>query len=226
MKLNALFAGLALAVAALPSPAIVFSTNWSPTVVVPDGNPAGLADTRSLAGLSGTITDITVSLNLAGGWNGDLYAYLTHGSGFAVLLNRVGRTVGNPDGYGHAGMNVTFNDAAATDIHLYGTLTAPFTYQPDARAVSPFTVLDTDPRTAFLGSFLGLDPNGTWTLFVSDLSAGGVATLNSWGLELTLVAIPEVETYVAAALAGAFGAFWLNRAIWGRRRKRAPAAEQ
>ena len=32
-----------------------------------------------------------MTLNLSGGWNGDLYAYLVHNSGFAVLLNRVGR---------------------------------------------------------------------------------------------------------------------------------------
>jgi len=31
----------------------------------------------------------------------------------------------------------------------------------------------------------------------------------------TIVAVPEVETWVAAALAGAFGAVWLNRQIWG-----------
>jgi hypothetical protein len=27
--------------------------------------------------------------------------------------------------------------------------------------------------------------------------------------------VPEVETWVAAALAGMFGAYWLNRQIWG-----------
>jgi subtilisin-like proprotein convertase family protein len=222
--MKSLFAILALAVAVSPASAIVFSTNWSPNVAVPDANPAGLADARTISGLTGTISDVNVTLNLTGGFNGDLYAYLTHGSGFAILLNRVGRTTGNPFGYSDAGMNVTLDDAAGTDIHLYGTLAAPFVYQPDARAVSPFTVLDTDARTAFLSSFNGMDPNGTWTLFIADLSAGGVTTLSDWGLELTLVPIPEVETYVAAALAGVFGAFWLNRAIWGRRRNSPPHA--
>jgi hypothetical protein len=42
-----------------------------------------------------TITDVNVGLQLSGGWNGDLYAYLVHSSGFAVLLNRVGRGTGN-----------------------------------------------------------------------------------------------------------------------------------
>ena len=31
-----------------------------------------------------------MTLNLTGGWNGDLYAYVQYGSGFTALLNRVG----------------------------------------------------------------------------------------------------------------------------------------
>jgi subtilisin-like proprotein convertase family protein len=61
---------------------------------------------------------------------------------------------------------------------------------------------------------LGTSPNGTWSLFIADLSGGGVSTVQSWGLQMDIVAVPEVETWVAAALAGAFGAFWLNRQIW------------
>ena len=51
-------------------------------------------------------------------------------------------------------------------------------------------------------------------LFIADLGAGGVTTVQNWGLQMDIVAVPEVETWIAAALAGAFGAFWLNRAIW------------
>jgi hypothetical protein len=36
---------------------------------------------------------------------------------------------------------------------------------------------------------------------------------------MDIVAVPEVETWAAAALAGMFGAFWLNRQIWGGVRK-------
>jgi hypothetical protein len=32
---------------------------------------------------------------------------------------------------------------------------------------------------------------------------------------MDIVAVPEVETWVAAALAGMFGAFWLNRQMFG-----------
>jgi subtilisin-like proprotein convertase family protein len=58
-------------------------------------------------------------------------------------------------------------------------------WAPDARVASPTNVLDTDARSAFLGSFNGVDPNGEWVLFVADMEAGDIYTLDSWGLEIT-----------------------------------------
>lgn len=65
-----------------------------------------------------------------------------------------------------------FSDTASTDIHNYGGNGGALvtgTYQPDGREVSPLLSLDTTPRTAFLSSFTGLDPNGEWVLFVVDI---------------------------------------------------------
>jgi hypothetical protein len=39
------------------------------------------------------------------------------------------------------------------------------------------------------------------------------AHASSRSLQMDIVAVPEVETWIAAALAGMFGAFWLNRQI-------------
>ena len=109
-----------------------------------------------------------VTLNISGGYNGDLYCYLTHGSGFSVLLNRVGQTSLNPGGYGDTGFAVTLSDLAATDIHNYQTVGYALnangqlmgTWQPDGRTADPATVLDTATRSAFLSSFNTLSPNG------------------------------------------------------------------
>src|SRR3954447_5383625 len=42
-----------------------------------------------------------------------------------------------------------------------------------------------------LGAFIGENPNGTWTLTVSDDGISGVGTLQSWGLQIeSLPAMP------------------------------------
>src|SRR5689334_3241324 len=123
---------------------------------IPDGNPTGLSSSINVTGLAGQLLDITVSLDISGGSNGDLYAFLSHGStGFAVLLNRTGKTGSDPFGYGDAGFHITLSDAATLDIHNYGgnggaLLTG--IWQPDGRNVDPQLVLDSSPRNAFLSS--------------------------------------------------------------------------
>jgi subtilisin-like proprotein convertase family protein len=186
---------------------------------VPDGDLTGWQDTRSVSDLpSGlSITDVNVTLNLSGGCNGDLYAYLVHGSGFAILLNRVGRTAGNPLGYDDPGFGPTaggeafrLDDQADHDVHGYqqfsyalnasGQLTSA--WQPDGRNLHPLSAgvdFDMATRDAQLDRFNGLDPNGTWTLFFADVtSGGGQSTVQSWGLEVSV--IPEAPPLGAAAL--------------------------
>ncbi len=193
--------------------ATIYTTNWSTGFanagVVPDNNFSGWSDTRTVSTMpAGTFTGLSVDLQLSGGWNGDLYAYLVHSSGFSVLLDRVGVGVSGVSafGYGDAGMNVNLA-ATGTSIHQYGG-NSTFSSTPTGSWM-------TDNTSGSLASFLSTSPNRTWSLFVADLSGGGVSTVQSWGLQMDIVAVPEVETWVAAALAGAFGAFWLNRQIWG-----------
>src|SRR5260370_868131 len=71
---------------------------------------------------------------------------------------------------------------------------------PNGRNVNPLSVVDTDPRTALLSSFNGLDPNGGWTLFFADLSSGEQSTLESWSLSIN--AVPEPTTYALIAFGG------------------------
>lgn len=186
----------ALAVASPATAATVWtSPTWNVTTAIPDNDDVGLTDSRavSVPGMMG-IESVAVTLDLTGGWNGDLYAYLVHGSGFSVLLNRPGRSLASPDGSATVGMDITFDDLAAADIHTaipMGGGTVGGIYQPDGRASDPLSVLNTDPRTAMLASFNGLDPNGTWTLFVADQSPGETSTLQSWSLTITTVPEPS-----------------------------------
>jgi subtilisin-like proprotein convertase family protein len=193
--------------------ATLYTTNWNSGFangqVIPDNNLSGWADSRTVNTLpAGTFNGIYVDLNISGGWNGDLYAYLVHDTGFTVLLDRVGTGVSGVSvyGYGDAGMNVILG-ATGSSIHSYGGHTT-FSSAPGGNYAA-------DATSGSLASFLNTNPNGTWTLFIADKSSGGISTVQSWGLQMDIVAVPEVETWIAAALAGAFGAFWVNRQIWG-----------
>ena len=61
--------------------------------------------------------------------------------------------------------------------------------------------------------FNSASPAGLWTLFVADLSNGGLYQLNEWTIELTgLTPVPEpIETAAVFALAGIVAGLWLRR---------------
>ena len=166
------------------------TTNDPVNALMPDGTPVGMISTLNVSTPIDHITDVNVTLNIAGSYNGDLYAYLVHDSGFAMLLNRPGRSLGSAYGYSDDGLNVTLDDQAANgDIHLYQNVTIPSgaltgRWAPDGRASSPYLVLDIDAREDLLSVFNGLNPNGAWTLFLADVSSGDLNTLVSWGLEI------------------------------------------
>ena len=193
--------------------AIIYTGIFTVSTAIPDADDVGISDTRNVSAVDLTnIQLVTVTLNLTGGWNGDLYGYLVHSTGFSVLLNRPGRDTGTPDGSASSGMSVTLADGAATDIHTAipmsgGPVTG--TYQPDGRTADPLAVLSSSPRSAMLSSFNGLDANGSWTLFLADQSPGDVATLSSWTLHIEGIPEPGSASLTTAAVA----------LLLGRRRK-------
>jgi subtilisin-like proprotein convertase family protein len=177
--------------------------------VIPDNNPSGYADTMTVGSLAGNIQNVTVSLDITGGYNGDLYAYVAGpNGGFAVLLNRVGVNASSTYGYSDAGFNITLDDSGINpDIHFYqndgpsytgGQLTG--TWGSDGENISPLSSPGsfTGSGSANLTTFDGLDATGTWTLLLADLAAGNQSTLVSWDLDITTV--PEPSSLVLGAL--------------------------
>jgi subtilisin-like proprotein convertase family protein len=205
-----LLLGLVLGALTLPASAVIYSTNWTVNASIPDGNLSGWVSSQTVSTMpAGTLQGVAVDLQLSSGWTGDLYAYLTHSSGFAVLLNQVG-TPGQPFGYGAANWNITladdgFNGGSYNNLHTYGGGNLSGSTWNAANSLD--------------SAFLSTAANGTWSLFVADLSGGGLTTVQSWGLQMDIVAVPEVETWVAAALAGLFGAYWVNRQMLNKRSK-------
>jgi subtilisin-like proprotein convertase family protein len=223
MKKLFLLGGLMLATTV--AQATLFSVTWNSGFanggVIPDGNATGWSDTRTVT-MTGVpdniILDVNVRLNISGGYNGDLYAYLVHSSGFSILLNRSGKTGSDAFGYGDAGYNITLDDDAANgNIHLYQTALNPNgaaltgIWAPDARNVNPATVLDTDTPSsgAMLGTFNGLNGNGTWTLFLADMAGGDVSTIQSWGLDISVV--PEPTTWAMIIFGGVALLGWVRK---------------
>lgn len=210
---------------ALPTIAYAYSGGVNNLfTTIPDDDPNGIQSSQNLTGIPGVVAHASVTLNIAGGFNGDLYAYLWHNNVQAVLLNRVGRTGANALGYPDAGFgpdgaqnSFTFDDQAVYDVHYYravpyllngsGQLTG--IWQPDGRGLDPESgglAFETAARSNLLDLFNGMDGNGLWTLYVADLSPLGESTLVSWGLDITMVPEPAFATLLGWALAG--GLWW------------------
>lgn len=196
---------------AITAQAALYSS-WTGSQAIPDNNGSGLAYSFNMSDSAAAIGNVVVTLNISGGYNGDIYAYLSHGDGFAVLLNRVGRTSTSDYGYGNAGFLVTLSGSATADIHNYQSLSPTYngsgqltgTWAADGRDVDPTVVaFSTTARTATLADFNGVNPNGDWTIYFRDASPGDISTLHGWSVDVTPVPEP-----VNVAL-GAFAALGL-----------------
>ena len=191
-----------------------FSVGASPGATISDygsGTP-GPAYSLSFDSAGYTsISTISVTFTTTGGWNGDLYASLSHDGGqYAVLLNRVGASAIGEPGYGASGFNnITLAMSGVTDIHGVSAPTTG-TYAADGRA--NYT---SSTRANTLDVFSGVNPNGGWTLSFQDMSALEVATLTSFSVNIT--AVPEP---INVAL-GVFGAVFAAVAVGRRLRTKA-----
>lgn len=217
-RLRGLFARVCLASLLVTAPCAkgqVFQySNPNLSEDIPDNDSGGILVQQQVSGLSGFLTKVTVTLEIEGTWNGDLYVLLNRGDETAILLNRVGRTAGNPGGYGDLGMNISFDDQAANgDVHNYrfthsgnqnqplnGPLTG--TWAPDGRTTDPSAVLTSDPRTATLAAFNNTDPNGTWSLLLADVIPGDTHQLTGWGLQFEVTPVPEPTEFALVAGVG------------------------
>lgn len=216
MKLRTILAGLLAASAPAGAQVLLLGEYNNVNLAIPDGNPSGAFNTQTLSGANNTILNVRVTLTLESGefgaWNGDYYAFLTHGSGTSILLNRIGRTSSNNLGSSTEGFaSVTFSDSAPRgDIHNFALVdpSSPLTgpWAPDGRATLPNIALDSDPRTRTLSQLNGENSAGDWTLYLADMNSGGDAILRSWTLEVTVVPEPAEITAAIAAALSAFAA--------------------
>ena len=185
--------------ALLPAQAALYSignVNGSGTSLnqtIYDANPSGITSALTLSGEGSSLSAVTVTLNISGGYNGDLYGYLSYNGTLVTLLNRVGTGSGSPlksaFGFSTAGFNNVTLDDAATGGNIHNV------QNPGSLPTVSYTA-----DGGSLASFSGMDPNGTWTLFFADLAGGNESTLNGWSLDIT--AVPEPMNVALAFFGG------------------------
>ncbi len=130
---------------------------------------ATVTSTLRLSGVA-AISDVNVTLDLNHSYDSDLEVFLLSPSGTRVeLFTHVG-------GWGANFAGTTLDDEAATSI---------------ADAAAPFT--GTFRPEGLLSRFDGEDPNGIWTLHITDTMAWDTGTLNSWSLKIAFEE-PHAET--------------------------------
>jgi subtilisin-like proprotein convertase family protein len=137
-------------------------TNDTP-VPIPANAPTTVSSAITIAGVTGTIQRLSVSITLLHTYTSDLRITLIGPNDQEVLL------VAGKGGSGDNFINTTFDDGAATDI---SRATPPFTgmFQPEGD----------------LSAFDNLVPNGEWTLRVVDTASFDGGSLNRWTLAFTL----------------------------------------
>lgn len=189
-----------------------YSASWSGSTAIADYPSAGVGAGLNFSDTSvAQITSVSVTFTTSGGWNGDLYAYLSHGSGVAILLNRVGASAPGDDGYSTSGFNNITLTASGTDIHTISAPTTGGTYGADGRL--DYT---SGTRGNTLSVFDGGDPNGGWTLYFSDQSSLSTVTLTGWQVNITAIPldvspVPEPVNVALGFFGGLMGLVVLSR---------------
>jgi len=163
------------------------------SISIPDNDPAGITSTATVAGIpvGAMLTDIEVSMAINHTWVGDLIIELTAPTGEMItLLDRPGVPPGFFGDSSNSDVNgpITFTDAAAVLAEDMGNTIGTnqsicvddgiCEYQPDNGAPTSFGALIMQMITN------GSDPNGTWTLSISDNAGIDLGNLDNWRIDL------------------------------------------
>jgi subtilisin-like proprotein convertase family protein len=203
MKTRILLGTLMVALAGMAQATLVASWDSSTlNTAITDGSTVGITASQTFSGLDASaINGVDVRLHISGGYNGDLYGYLVlqdanSATATAILLNRVGTSGGDPFGSAGSGFDVTLSDTGSSSIH--------------SASGSPTGTWQADQTSTLESTFGGLTANGTWTLFLADLSGGGgQSSLVTWGLDVSVV--PEPITWALIICGAAMGLGLLAR---------------
>jgi len=149
-------------------------TSTDTPIAIADGGPncgapgPASVSTITVSGVSGTIADLDVIVNMTHTWVGDIDATVSNGTISALVIDNPGTTSPTGCGNGADNMAITLDDEGTNPVE-----TGPF---PLAGVYTP---------NEALSAFDNAPANGTWTLTVTDGGAGDTGTLDSWALIIT-----------------------------------------
>ena len=181
-------------------PRVVTVSNPAPIQIL-DARPASpYPSTIHVSGVTGTVGRVTVTVsNLTHAYVPDVRMLLVGPRGQKVILMAA---AGAP--YGVSEATLTFDDGAESVLPESDALLSG-RYRPAAYGSAlPFpSPAPAQPYGTALSAFAGLDPNGTWALYVWDTVAGDTGQIaGGWSLDLHLITpVNEVADLRLSAVA-------------------------
>lgn len=141
--------------------------------------------TIAVSGMAGTVTDVDVVFHgLTHSALNDVDALIVAPSGAnLVVLSEVG----DPSLAFTANATLTFDDAAAGSVPAGNVPTGAYRpTNPGGADAFPAPAPSPSAQTTLAGAFTGINPNGTWQLFVVDDATGDVGSMaGGWSLVIT-----------------------------------------
>ena len=146
MKKNLLICGLiSLKLATAATAQTVIDSDWPVNQAIPQADPVGITASQTFSGLLGNpISSVTVDLDITGGYNGTLYAYL-------VLQNANGNNATEDYGECLIVSNSTVQEALVT---IMSNVFAGYINVPN-RNISDSTLDSTALSWNFLNTIVG-----------------------------------------------------------------------
>jgi hypothetical protein len=182
-------------------------------ITIPNSSPSSPYPSRIIvAGLGGTISKVTLSLNGINAPALDHVDFLLVGPGgqkFQFLSDAGGTTP-------ISGVNITLDDAAATQVPD-NTAVVSGTYRPASYSgdsdifpapapAGPYNPAAPDGTGTFANLFNGIVPNGTWSLYAFEDTGDALnTTLSGWSLTFTLTPVATTTGVTSSADPSVFG---------------------
>jgi len=165
-------------------PSVLTFSNTAGIIIPSAGNAAPYPSTINVSGVTGLVGKVTATLsNFTHSYPQDLDVLLVSpGNPKSILMSSAG-------GAFASGLNVTFDDGASLAISQGGSLSSsayrPASYGSGGSLPAPAPA---SPYPAAMSAFNGSNPNGLWSLYVVDKSAGDEGNIAAgWSLAIAIV---------------------------------------